>query len=480
MLEGYITPWIMSYIDKYVKNIKPSDLKLSFWGGDAVLHNLELRVDVLEKELNLPLEVRSGKIRELIVQCPWNAILSKSVELTLKDVEIVVKLKDVRLSSSSHGQPTTEGASDSAPPPSPSAVPAGQPAGEAAPGYLQGYMSRILNNGKLHICNMVVKVIEEECDMLMTWHFGSLEGYTVDEGWQPSYVYTDYLQGEYAVNKVTEVTDLVINLQPLGNGRQSGAGGDLKEPFVHRCSFVGRQREEFSGANLVKRSINLCFGDVTMSADESQFCLFVHHVNWLFGLYYSRKKLKGRDDLSGPAVYSGRRPSREASVDGPASSPPSEEPEEGPRQGLPASEETDRGGWGSWVWSMVGGAGEGASAEGVDAPGLLEGESYSLAMFGRSLTVNFRATEQVRTPPFYSTGTRSQPVLKVVFTGCLAKIDAVKPVQLYGFTWAVTSVRTSITGLCPCVARLPSSWQLGGGAETGDEVGACVDACDTA
>ena len=37
MLEGYITPLLMSYLDKYVKNIKPSDLQLSFWGGDAVL-----------------------------------------------------------------------------------------------------------------------------------------------------------------------------------------------------------------------------------------------------------------------------------------------------------------------------------------------------------------------------------------------------------------------------------------------------------
>ena len=42
MLEGYITPLLMSYLDKYVKNIKPSDLQLSFWGGDAVLRYIAL------------------------------------------------------------------------------------------------------------------------------------------------------------------------------------------------------------------------------------------------------------------------------------------------------------------------------------------------------------------------------------------------------------------------------------------------------
>ena len=307
MLEGYITPVLMSYIDKYVKNIKPSDLKLSFWGGDAVLRNLELRVDVLEQELHLPLEVKSGKIRELTLQFPWNAILSKSVEVTLKDVEIVVKLKDVRLSASQSQSQSAKPDSD-APTPVASAP---QPS-EMAPGYLQGYMSRIFNNGILHVRNMVVKVIEEECDMLMTWNFGSMEGYTVDENWQRSYVYTDYLQGEYAVNKVMEVSDLVINLHPIENGGQSSSP---REPFVHRCSFVGRQREEYRGKSLVKWSINLLFEDVEMSVDENQFCLFYHHLNWLLGMYYSKKPLHGRDDHLHSTLLSERRHSTSSTSD---------------------------------------------------------------------------------------------------------------------------------------------------------------------
>ena len=49
MLESYITPILMSYVDKYIKNLKPSDLNLSLWGGDVSLTNLELNLHALEK-----------------------------------------------------------------------------------------------------------------------------------------------------------------------------------------------------------------------------------------------------------------------------------------------------------------------------------------------------------------------------------------------------------------------------------------------
>lgn len=49
MLESYVTPLLMSYVNRYIKNLKPSDLQLSLWGGDVVLSKLDLRLDVLEQ-----------------------------------------------------------------------------------------------------------------------------------------------------------------------------------------------------------------------------------------------------------------------------------------------------------------------------------------------------------------------------------------------------------------------------------------------
>lgn len=49
MLESYVTPLLMSYVNRYIKNLKPSDLQLSLWGGDVVLSKLDLKLDVLEQ-----------------------------------------------------------------------------------------------------------------------------------------------------------------------------------------------------------------------------------------------------------------------------------------------------------------------------------------------------------------------------------------------------------------------------------------------
>ena len=53
MLESYVTPLLMSYVNKYIKNLKPSDLQLSLWGGDVVLSKLDLKLDVLEQVLHV-------------------------------------------------------------------------------------------------------------------------------------------------------------------------------------------------------------------------------------------------------------------------------------------------------------------------------------------------------------------------------------------------------------------------------------------
>ncbi|KAK3753814.1 hypothetical protein QZH41_018464 [Actinostola sp. cb2023] len=94
MLETYITPLLMSYVDKYIRNLKPSDLSLSIWGGDVVLYNLELRLDVLEKELHLPVTFLSGKIHKLQIHVPWTKLLSEPVEITINTIECVIQLKD--------------------------------------------------------------------------------------------------------------------------------------------------------------------------------------------------------------------------------------------------------------------------------------------------------------------------------------------------------------------------------------------------
>jgi vacuolar protein sorting-associated protein 13B len=92
-LESYLTPWLLSYLDKYVK-LKPEDFKLSLWGGDVVFRKLDLRLNVIESLTNLPVTFKSGLIHELRIHLPWTRITSEPVVVTINTLEFVAKLKD--------------------------------------------------------------------------------------------------------------------------------------------------------------------------------------------------------------------------------------------------------------------------------------------------------------------------------------------------------------------------------------------------
>ncbi len=53
VLQRYITSLILHYAKKYIRNIE-ANLNLSLWGGDVVLNNLDLRLDVIQRELGVP------------------------------------------------------------------------------------------------------------------------------------------------------------------------------------------------------------------------------------------------------------------------------------------------------------------------------------------------------------------------------------------------------------------------------------------
>ena len=50
-LESYITPFLVSYLDKYVK-LKQEDFQLSLWGGDAVLNKVSRDASAGKQRLN--------------------------------------------------------------------------------------------------------------------------------------------------------------------------------------------------------------------------------------------------------------------------------------------------------------------------------------------------------------------------------------------------------------------------------------------
>lgn len=82
---------------------------MSLWGGEVSFQNLDLRLDVLEEELNLPFCFLSGHIHELTIRVPWTKIASEPICVTINTIEFVLKLKDPQ-----HGSPTAARSGQSA------------------------------------------------------------------------------------------------------------------------------------------------------------------------------------------------------------------------------------------------------------------------------------------------------------------------------------------------------------------------------
>ena len=524
MLEGYITPLLMSYISKYVNNIKPSDLKVSFWGGDAVLRNLELCLDVLEKELSIPLEFKSGFIRELTIHLPWSAIASTSVEVIIKDLELVVKLKSLRHKApSDNSQDGEKKAPDSSSNPKPADLSLESEVRESRggkesspPGYLQGYMNRILNNVRVCVKNMVVKVLEEECDLMLTLNIGTIDFFTTNKAWEREFVYTDYFQGTFSLFKVCEVKDIAVNLHPIELGEKP-QGSLLHEPFIKRFSTICRVKFEYHDKILLRKSVEVLIGTLELSVDERQFCLMLHLSDWLLAMYYKSKKLKGRnDDVF--CVNSEESKERqevktedllvaglEESVgdyDNNRQMKPlqyAESSEAGSRirnETVSTSDTEDAtagGNWGSWIWSVVGGTeGEEEVSPSVENPLKKRGRDSSkwigpehtklhFSIMAKSVMVSFKMTQQVQVPVFLSLRSFISPVMAVHFTECMLGVDRCpfSPRTLV-VSMGIMGIKGEVMGLCPCVKKYPSSWRRASSTATTDcskVVGVCVCAC---
>ena len=59
---------------------------MSLWGGEVAFQNLDLRLDVLEEELQLPFSFLSGHIHELIIHVPWTKIASEPITITINTI----------------------------------------------------------------------------------------------------------------------------------------------------------------------------------------------------------------------------------------------------------------------------------------------------------------------------------------------------------------------------------------------------------
>ncbi|NWR73000.1 VP13B protein, partial [Centropus unirufus] len=352
MLESYVTPILMSYVNRYIKNLKPSDLQLSLWGGDVVLSKLELKLDVLEQELKLPFTFLSGHIHELRIHVPWTKLGSEPVVITINTMECILKLKDgaqqedhESCGSSSTNRSTTESMKSSVKPRR--VQQSASPDPDLPPGYVQSLIRRVVNNVNIVINNLILKYVED--DIVLSVNITSAECYTVDEFWDRAFM--DISATDLVLRKMINFSDCTVCLDKRN---ASGKIEFYQEPLLYKCSF--RTRLHFTYDNLNSKmpsiiKIHTLVESLKLSISDQQLPMFIRIMQLGIALYYGEIG-NFRDGESEDLICHSKDGNVTGTEDEPSSvmQYPSQYINQDPY--LHQDDEQQQG-WVSWAWSLV-------------------------------------------------------------------------------------------------------------------------------
>uniref|UniRef100_UPI0037E89457 intermembrane lipid transfer protein VPS13B-like isoform X1 n=1 Tax=Semicossyphus pulcher TaxID=241346 RepID=UPI0037E89457 len=352
MLESYVTPLLMSYVNKYIKNLKPSDLQLSLWGGDVVLSKLDLKLDVLEQELMLPFTFMSGHIHELRIHVPWTKLGSEPVVITINTMECILKLKDGaqddhESGSSSASRSVSDSSKTMAKPRRLQQAAPSDP--DLPPGYVQSLIRRVVNNVDIVVNNLILKYVED--DIVLSVNITSAECYTVDDIWERAFM--DITAPELVLRKVINFADCTVCLDKRN---ASGKIEFYQDPLLYKCSF--RTRLHFTYDNINSKipsviKIQTMVESLKLSITDQQLPMFIRILELIIALYYGEigghKEGEGEEGSGHVSEAGAILPGMDIDMESQGTSQYSS-PDLYMLPGSP--EETDQG-WVSWAWSFV-------------------------------------------------------------------------------------------------------------------------------
>ncbi|KAM5157653.1 intermembrane lipid transfer protein VPS13B isoform 1-T1 [Mantella aurantiaca] len=412
MLESYVTPILMSYVNRYIKNLKPSDLQLSLWGGDVVLSKLELKLDVLEQELKLPFTFLSGHIHELRIHVPWTKLGSESVVITINTMECILKLKDgaqddhESCGSSSTSRSNTDNAKTPVKPKKIQQTAPSDP--DLPPGYVQSLIRRVVNNVNIVVNNLILKYVED--DIVLSVNITCAECYTVDEFWDRAFM--DISATELVLRKVINFSDCTVCLDKRN---ASGKIEFYQDPLLYKCSFRTRLHFTYDSLNskmpaVIK--IHTMVDSLKLSLTDQQLPMFIRIMQLGIALYYGEIG-NTKDEVEEPPSHA-----KDTVISMPGTEEELVAGMQYPAQDLYALQDDDeQQGWVSWAWSFVpaivsygneddGEGGYMGSEDGSVFQGAKSQQSkdptISIGFYCTKATVTFKLTEMQAESSYYS------------------------------------------------------------------------------
>ena len=92
MFENQVTEWLKWLLSKYIKDLKTEQVNLGILEGNLKLDNLEIKGDALD-DMNLPVYVKHGVLRQLELQVPFTKLWSQPIEVAIEDLYLVCSVQ---------------------------------------------------------------------------------------------------------------------------------------------------------------------------------------------------------------------------------------------------------------------------------------------------------------------------------------------------------------------------------------------------
>ncbi|XP_050421986.1 intermembrane lipid transfer protein VPS13B-like isoform X2 [Adelges cooleyi] len=254
-IESYITSIILSYVEKYVKNLRRQDAQVSLWDGEGLFQNLDLDLDVLEEELNLPFIVLSGHINQLLIRVPWTKLGSEAVKITIDTIECVLKLKTSHQEKTRKPDKRKSTDYDELPPPS----------------YVQSLINKIIGNLSITCNNVILKFVED--DIVLSMNIKSITFDSCNENWISDII--ELTPTQLILRKIIDFSDVTICLD---RRNASGCIETYLEPLLYKCSMSIRLCRMYRSPHSVRpysTQINMFCSKIAFTLTEPQLPMFL-------------------------------------------------------------------------------------------------------------------------------------------------------------------------------------------------------------
>ncbi|KAL6262831.1 hypothetical protein P5V15_005621 [Pogonomyrmex californicus] len=409
-LESYITPVILSYVEKYVKNFKPEQSQVSLWGGDASFQNLDLRLEVLEEQLNLPFVFVSGHIHELLIHVPWVKITSEPIVVTINTIECILKLKDENSTETNTAtlQKKKEMVQE-----------------EAPPGYIKSIVTKVINNITIHCNNLILKYVEEDIVLSINVRFLSMQ--TVDNKWEPAFAEVN--TQEVMLRKVITIQDLTLCLDKMD---ASGKIEIYQDPVLYRCSMTIRMIINYHNNTLKRASITR----LDLHCEKMEFSMTEQQVPMLLRLIALIMALQTKQF---PPI----KEKSSITVD------EREDVAQDDTNQLTGTS-TDAVGWGGWAWDIVSSVLPVDNNWSAEQQMAYSGHTIHLGLYIDDATLTFKTVESVKEQLFYkSRKLRYKSFLSLRLNGVV--IDTlIQGIAMTTFQIGIAYVQLYPRGTCSC------------------------------